>query len=75
LNKEEENKSTKEKWTELRGSAKMTFSVMAIIILSYRRKSMLKFRGTSRNVSSIRCIIKILAETHEHFRVLCSLKT
>jgi hypothetical protein len=60
------------RWGE--GGAKMTFSVMAIIILSYPRKSMLEFRGTSRNVSSICCIIKILAETHEHFAVLCSIK-
>jgi len=41
----EKNKSTKEKWTKLRGSAKMTFSVMAIIILSYPRKSMFECRG------------------------------
>ena len=48
----------------------MTFSVMAIIILSYPRKSMFEFWGVGggpRNVSSKRCIIEILAENREHF--------
>lgn len=51
----EKNKSTKEKWTKLRGSAKMTFSEMAIIILCYPRKSMFECRG-----DILKCIIYTL---------------
>jgi len=69
------NKSTKEKWTKLRGSAKMTFSVMAIIILSYPRKSMFECR-----VDFPKCIIYTLYYRNTnwnrgHFPVLCTFKT
>jgi hypothetical protein len=40
--KKEDNKSTKETWGALQGSSKMALSLMAIIILSFPEKPLLK---------------------------------